>query len=99
MNMSECPINEVLISRIVEIKEMMEDYEHIKSRGNIKGQEAFLREQAKLYEEQFEECIKDLLSKLEQTDKALSALSDPNAFQSSQAAQIFAADRLKELRE
>jgi hypothetical protein len=97
--MSECPINEVLISRVVEIKEMMEDYEQIKSRGNIKGQEAFLKEQSKVYEDQFEECIKDLLFKLEQADKALAALSDPEAFQSSQAAQKFAVDCLNVLRE
>jgi hypothetical protein len=97
--MNECPINEVLISRVVEIKEMMEDYEQIQSRGNLKGQEVFLKEQSKLYEEQFEESINDLLFKLEQADQALAALSDPNAFQTSQAAQQFAADCLKELRE
>jgi hypothetical protein len=71
----------------VEIKEMMADYEQIKSRGNIKGQAAFLKEQSKLYEDQFEECIKDLLSKLELADQALSAISDLDAFQSAEAAQ------------
>jgi hypothetical protein len=97
--MSECQINEVLISRVHEIKEMMEDYEQLKSRGNTKGQETFIKEQTQLYEEQFEECIKDLLCKLEKADKALSALSEPDAFQSSHAAQKFATDYLKELRE
>jgi hypothetical protein len=97
--MNECPINEVLISRVVEIKEMMADYEQIQTRGNKKGQETFLKEQTKLYEEQFQECIQDLLFKLEEADKALAALSEPDTFQSPQATQRFAADCLKVLRE
>jgi hypothetical protein len=97
--MNECPINEVLISRVVEIKEMMEDYTQIKSQAFIKGQEAFIQEQSRVYEEQFEESIKDLLSKLEQADKALDALSDPAKFQSPEEAHKFAAERLKELQE
>jgi hypothetical protein len=70
-----CPIGEVMISRVVEIQEMMEDYQQIKANENLKGQETFSREQAKIYEEQFESCINDLLVKIEIADKTLTALA------------------------
>jgi hypothetical protein len=94
-----CPIGEVLISRLVEIKEMMDDYKQIKSSHPIKGQESFIKEQSKLYEEQFEACIDDLLYKLEVADKTLASMADPMAIHSSKDVQKLAQEALISLRQ
>lgn len=72
-----CPIGEVLISRVFEIQEMMDDYKQTKANQYLKGQEVFSKEQVKIYEEQFESCIDDLLTKLDVAEKALVTLANP----------------------
>ncbi|QGQ94543.1 hypothetical protein EHS13_06420 [Paenibacillus psychroresistens] len=94
-----CPIGEVLISRLTEIKEMIDDYKQIKAHKPSKGQESFVKEQSKLYEDQFEACMDDLLLKLEVADKALEALSRPSVVHSSKDVQQLALKALNSLRE
>jgi hypothetical protein len=94
-----CPIGEVLISRVVEIQEMMEDYKLIKANAHIRGQETFSREQAKLYEDQFESCINDLLAKLEMADIALATITAPTTMESSIEIQTIAKEALMSLRQ
>jgi hypothetical protein len=94
-----CPIGEVLISRLTEIREMIDDYKQIKAHKPGKGQESFVKEQSKLYEEQFEACIDDLLLKLELADKALESMAIPTADHSSVDVQKIARVALNSLRE
>jgi hypothetical protein len=94
-----CPIGEVLISRLTEIKEMIDDYKQIKALKHIKGQDSFVTEQSKLYEEQFEACIDDLLSKLEIADKALESIASSNPAHTSKDMQRLAQEALSSLRE
>lgn len=94
-----CPIGEVLISRVVEIQEMMADYQQIKANVYLKGQATFSREQAKVYEEQFESCINDLLAKLDIADKVLTALAAPTATQVSNDNQKMINEALTSIRQ
>lgn len=94
-----CPISEVLISRLMEIKEMMNDYKQIKAHKPAKGQEAFLKEQAQLYEEQFEACIDDLLSKVEAADQVLEIIAGAPATLTAKDGQMLARQALNSLRE
>jgi hypothetical protein len=94
-----CPIGEVLISRLTEIKEMMDDYKQIKAHKHIKGQDSFVKEQSKLYEEQFEACIDDLLSKIEIADKTLESMAGLTVAHSSEDVQKLAREALNSLRE
>jgi hypothetical protein len=94
-----CSIDDVMISRLTEIKEMMEDYEQVKASQSKKGQTDFRYEQLKVYEEQFEACIHDLLFKLEVADKALFAMAHLDKFPSTKEAQKFANDSLRTIRE
>jgi hypothetical protein len=96
---SSCSIEDVLITRLTEIKEMMEDYQQIKLSESKKGQDDFLKAQLNEYENQFEACIHDLLLKIEIADKALFSLAHLDKFQSTKEAQKFANDSLRTIRE
>jgi hypothetical protein len=79
---------------------MMEDYKLIKANAHIRGQETFSREQAKLYEDQFEACINDLLAKLEMADIALAAITAaPTTMESLIEIQTIAKEALMSLRQ
>jgi hypothetical protein len=94
-----CSIDDVMITRLTEIKEMMEDYQQVKLSESKKVQDEFRKEQLKEYEAQFETCILDLLLKLEIADKALFSLAHLDKFPSTKEAQKFANDSLRSIRE
>jgi hypothetical protein len=99
MAASSCSIEDVLITRLTEIKEMMEDYQQIKFADSNKGQDDYLKAQLSEYENQFEACIHDLLLKIEIADKALFSLMHLDKFPSTKEAQKFANDALRTIRE
>lgn len=96
---SACSIDDVMITRLTEIKEMMGDYQQIKRMEYKLGQDDFRQDQLKTYELQFETTIHDLLVKLEIADKALYSLAHLDKFPSIKEAQKFANDSLRSIRD